>query len=477
METTNNRKLIASAVLIVASVALLLGLTFAWFTDTAANKGNKIQAGTLQVALLENGADIGGSPDPVFDHNLWEPGYSTGKASLAVENIGSLAVKYELSFQSGDLSQSKGIENVIDVYVDDVSVGTLATFLNGSAFDSGTLEAGASSAARSVYLKMQESAGNTYQGAVATFDILLKATQAPVEKDGFGDDQYDKDAAYAWDGATKTEVVPDQDGVYRVSTGSDLAWIAQAVADGTLGKARSGEGVTVELQSDIDLGGNEWTPIGGDNPFTGTFDGKGHTIENLTASSNPSSSDPTRGVALFGYAENATVKNLKIVNCNLQGRYATSAVVGDGCAPLAFENIEVASGTIASIQDVGDKQAQVAGGILGQGWGPSGSSIAFAQCVNSADVTVNKWHAGGIWGSITASGGENVDVISLADCVNYGSITAIGSGYAGGLGAFAYAGNCVISGCSNSGTVSAASPSSEFVAAFNDAPINGNTVS
>ena len=171
------------------------------------------------------------------------------------------------------------------------------------------------------------------------------------------------------------------------------------------------------------------------------------------------------------------MKNLKIVNCNLQGRYATSAIVGDGCAPLAFENIEVASGTIASIQDVGNKQAQVAGGILGQGWGPDGSPITFAQCVNSADVTVNKWHAGGIWGSITVSGDEKVDVISLADCANYGSITAIGSGYAGGLGAFAYAGSCVISGCSNSGTVSAASPSSEFVAAFNDAPINGNTVS
>ena len=203
METTNNRKLVASAVLVVASVALLLGLTFAWFTDSVVNKGNKIQAGTLQVALLQSGTDISASADPVFDYNLWEPGYSTG-ASLSARNDGTLAVKYKLGFQFGDMSQSKGIEHAIDVYVldhegaiadADTPVGTLAEFASGEkALAEGDLAVGAESDAVNVILKMNAGSGNEYQGAVVNFDILLTATQAPVESDGFGNTDYDKDA-------------------------------------------------------------------------------------------------------------------------------------------------------------------------------------------------------------------------------------------------------------------------------------------
>ena len=190
MEKTNNRKLAASAVLIVASVALLLGLTFAWFTDTVASKGNRIQAGTLEVQLWSGGEDISSATAPVFAYEKWEPGYSTG-AGLAVKNAGSLAVKYELTFRASDASAGKGIENAIEVTVDGAPVGTLAQFLDGAAFDSGTLEAGASSAEKQVVLKMREDAGNAYQGAAIEFDILLVATQAASEADGFGSNQYD----------------------------------------------------------------------------------------------------------------------------------------------------------------------------------------------------------------------------------------------------------------------------------------------
>ena len=47
MQKANSRKLAASVALAAASVALLLGLTFAWFTDSVKNEGNRIQAGTL----------------------------------------------------------------------------------------------------------------------------------------------------------------------------------------------------------------------------------------------------------------------------------------------------------------------------------------------------------------------------------------------------------------------------------------------
>ena len=223
MDSANKKRLAASAVLIVASIALFLGLTFAWFTDSVTNKGNRIQAGTLDVQLLKNGVDISESADPVFSHNAWEPGYSTG-ASLSVKNAGNLALKYELGFEPGDMSGSKGIENVIDVYVGDALAGTLVEYLNGKTLDAGVLKAGETSAGKAVKLKMRETAGNDYQGVVATFDVVLVATQAPVEEDGFDNTDYDKDAAFP-------TIVGTADGL----------------------KAAAAKGGTVELSADVAL--------------------------------------------------------------------------------------------------------------------------------------------------------------------------------------------------------------------------------
>lgn len=98
MEKSNARKLMASAVCIVASVALLAGLTFAWFTDTATSKDNRIQAGTLKVELLKDGQPVAADA-PIFAADKWEPGFSAG-AGLAVKNAGDLAIKYELAFRN-----------------------------------------------------------------------------------------------------------------------------------------------------------------------------------------------------------------------------------------------------------------------------------------------------------------------------------------------------------------------------------------
>ena len=267
MEQTNTKKLVASAVLIVASIALLAGLTLAWFTDTVANKGNKIQAGTLNVQLLKDGVDVSESSEPIFSHAAWEPGYSTG-ANLSVKNAGDLALKYELRFEPGDLSGSGGIENVIDVLVDGTSTGTLATYLNGGAFDAGTLEANKSST-KQVTLKMQESAGNAYQGVVATFDVVLVATQAPVEADGFGNAEYDKDAAFPtvvttaeelMDAATKGGVVElagpvalTESTTFAADTTLNLNGNTLTVGDGSQSiKAAPGTTLTIEGDGTIE---------------------------------------------------------------------------------------------------------------------------------------------------------------------------------------------------------------------------------
>lgn len=102
----------------------------------------------------------------------------------------ALAVRYQLLLK--DVVTTKGIENVLDVYVNDERAGTLAE-LADSAVSSGVLLAGSADRVQ-VQVHMQEQAGNAYQEAYASFAIEVFATQYTYETDGFGSDLYDEAA-------------------------------------------------------------------------------------------------------------------------------------------------------------------------------------------------------------------------------------------------------------------------------------------
>ena len=130
----SKKSLLASGMSLLASAALLAGATFAWFTDSVTNTGNKIQAGNLAIELWESESDrysdaltdspavtvegyttyknISDANGGIFADALWEPGYTAVK-NLAVYNAGSLAVRYQLLLK--DVVTTKGIENVLDV--------------------------------------------------------------------------------------------------------------------------------------------------------------------------------------------------------------------------------------------------------------------------------------------------------------------------------------------------------------------------
>ena len=96
---STKRALLTSALAILACVAMLIGTTFAWFTDTASTAVNKIQAGNLKVGFQYwNGtAYVDASDVSLFSENtLWEPGH-TEVVYLKVINKGNLALKYKLS--------------------------------------------------------------------------------------------------------------------------------------------------------------------------------------------------------------------------------------------------------------------------------------------------------------------------------------------------------------------------------------------
>ena len=207
--------LIMNVVAIVIASVLLIGATFAWFSDEATSSGNKIKAGTLKVdlALLDPEQDawvsLKGNNAPIFDYENWEPGYTDIKV-LKVENEGSLALKWKAKFVSNAVLTE--LAEVIDVYVlasEDAPltyptdrslagytcVGTVAEFVNTiESTTYGTLLAGDSSYL-GIALKMRESVGNDYQGLDlgGVFDIQIVATQLSSETDGFGDD-YDANA-------------------------------------------------------------------------------------------------------------------------------------------------------------------------------------------------------------------------------------------------------------------------------------------
>ena len=86
---STKKSLLASGVAILASVALLAGTTFAWFTDSVTNSGNKIQAGTLDIVFNDDTDDDTETLFSTDGTTLWEPGRSQ-KAAADIRNEGSL---------------------------------------------------------------------------------------------------------------------------------------------------------------------------------------------------------------------------------------------------------------------------------------------------------------------------------------------------------------------------------------------------
>ena len=359
-QKSTKRALLLSALSLLMCVSMLIGSTFAWFTDSVTSAGNKIQAGTLKIdlELLEKNEDgstkwtsLKDSKAPIFNYDKWEPGYTDVKI-LKVENEGTLALKWVAKFVSAnDLTE---LANVIDVYVKpsadefgyatdrtDLSTwtkkGTVAEFVNTiSETTYGNLEAG-KAAYLGIALKMQESADNKYQGMDlgGAFDIMILATQYTSESDSFNN-QYDANAKYdvdIWDGKTVTAPVADADGVYHITSAADLVGMMNVTGNSIY------KGKTIVLDNNIDLGGRTVKGIGGisDN-FAGVFDGQGYTISNFKVDSTENSfyAGLFNQVSHGGTIKNLTVKNATIVGNSMVGAVASSLdnAVIDNCKAI-----------------------------------------------------------------------------------------------------------------------------------------------
>ena len=207
--------IIANVLVIAITSAMLIGTTFAWFTDSATSTGNKIQAGTLKIDLEMLDKEVGwyslkDENVPIFDYDRWEPGYTDVKV-LKIVNKGTLALKWKAKIVS--TKTLSALADVIDVYVrpsatelfypEDRSleyytrVGTVAEFINNiETTTTGILLAGEVEYL-GLALKMPTDVGNEYQGLDlgGKIDVTILATQVSLESDGFSD-SYDKSATY-----------------------------------------------------------------------------------------------------------------------------------------------------------------------------------------------------------------------------------------------------------------------------------------
>ena len=198
-KNSTKRSLLASVLALVMCVSMLVGTTFAWFTDTASTGVNKIQAGTLDVQLLdEQGNTLEGqtlSWKKAAGHEneavLWEPGCTYNLQSFKIKNNGNLALKYKIVI-SGIVGDAKLLE-AIDFTVTGVDGVTTANALNG--FE-GKLAASSMTDAITISGHMKEYAGNEYQGkSIDGIGITVVATQDTVEHDSNGN-TYDERAEY-----------------------------------------------------------------------------------------------------------------------------------------------------------------------------------------------------------------------------------------------------------------------------------------
>ena len=205
---STKRALISSTLATLMCVAMLIGTTFAWFTDTASTGVNKIVSGNLKVDIIGANSDshiekLNFTKAATTDAEagaeiLWEPGCRYLTEGFRIANKGNLALKWKAQVNTGTTTANEGnfdLLDVIDFYlVTKAADGTETE----TALDEFTGNLKKTETSDVYYIKgvMQTTAGNDYQGLTLDgISITVVATQDTVENDSFNN-QYDKDAEY-----------------------------------------------------------------------------------------------------------------------------------------------------------------------------------------------------------------------------------------------------------------------------------------
>ena len=208
-------KIFISIMIILLCFSVSIGLTYAYFVDSAKSSGNKIQSGSLKLDLqlydkVDGWQSIKNSEAPIFNYDKWEPGYVDAKL-LKIENLGALAMQWEAKLVSTKAVSE--FADSIEIYTKTSNtemaypasraealtwnkLGTLDQFINtAEKLASGTFMTKGEAFYIGIVLYMPvEITDNDLQGQLlGAFDIQINATQLAYESDAF-DENYDEGA-------------------------------------------------------------------------------------------------------------------------------------------------------------------------------------------------------------------------------------------------------------------------------------------
>lgn len=416
MKSTKN-KLLSSIATLCVCFAMLIGSTYAWFTDSASTGVNKIQSGNLDVKLLmydttENDyVDISNDTTPIFGSDnstvvgpnnsdtLWEPG-KTQVAYLAIKNAGNLDLKYKVDLSVTNPSDGKNLYQVMRYAITpnatnggvtswNPAEGKQVTVGNQLVSDADVSLKKGETHYFALSVHMEESAGNIYKDGKVEFDLTVYAAQLSSEEDSF-DNTYDMWAEYD---STSTTAPP------TINVGG-----AAQLKEALQGLSTTG---TINLTQDIDLAGIEW-----DSPImaytssgeTIVINGNGHTISNLTSSNNQYG-------GLIGKL--STNGNVDIKNISLENVKLTGTNTGEESAGGALIGWMDCHGGTVTVQDVTVNGINIdgfkyTGGLIGYKNGDTELNISNCSVTGTAEnKTINssfnknddyKGHIGGLVG-------------------------------------------------------------------------------
>lgn len=357
------RVLLTSLLTIALCFSLVMGATFALFTseskvNIAVTSGKVNVVATITelktyslgieqpTGTFENGGEAKFDDEANLNLNLLTPGDAVSFV-VEMENNSNINIQYRIVLaMEGELA---------------AALDAKAEFNNEEyALNSGStkwfkLDAGQDIPNVKVEIELPLETGNLYQEKSAKVSVKVEAVQGNAETA----DEWNGTVDTAWylEDTTATE--------YKLTTAEEFAGFA-ALINGT-SNARAAvdttfAGKTVYLESNVDLSGINWTPIGdpmNDNyvGFAGTFDGQGYTISNLNIDN-----EKAWGQGLFGYNtyKTTTIKNLNINNVYINAEDTSGAVAG------YFQY-----GTIENVNVTGDVKisgAQHMGGLVGNGY-------------------------------------------------------------------------------------------------------------
>ena len=466
---STKRALLTSVLALLMCVTMLVGATFAWFTDTASTGVNKIVSGNLKVDIIGANSDshiekldFTKATGAEGENLLWEPGCRYLTEGFRIANNGNLALKWKAEINKDNITDGKvegstiakdgkSLLDVIDFYV------VTSTDENADAVAienfTGNLAKGAKSGVYYIKGVMKTTAGNDYQDLTLDgITITVYATQDTVENDSFNN-QYDKDAEYpaiVSEIATKykadASVVPagfevdekkntahdgtnNITGTITIHDAESLLYFAYVLDPAAAYQKHRSDypeewshtciwysGATarhIKLAADIDLA-NIVLPNGFGNMEDFDFDGQGHTIKNVTIRNSGNIN-----IGLF-QGRNRGISHLVVENVNV----ILTGATGDSAVGI------VSSDASANISDVTVKNSSVTGGkwtggIVGYNYGD------VINCTMENCIVSGQYKVGGVVGYVCGpsreiTGNKLTNVAVKGENILSGKTLAIG---------------------------------------------------